>query len=286
MTTQLPAHLLALFSSNPEITEIGKNLGGESFNKIRYAGSKFKLIKSTGEEFNVPDAFLDVIVVGINENKSHVVYDKAFDPKGEPSSPVWSSDDGTPVPVEHEGKVVSDYQRWAVLAVNHIDMGIFELRISSDSLTNSRKYATAIRSHTGSVSAVVTHITFDPAKTHPALVFTPSAYIEAGAQTDAVKSAITEGKNEIAIAVGLSKTKTPALSGPAPVAAITSTVEEGMNKPARTRAKKEPEPVSTGTPAPAQVFPMPAQSAAAATVVQPKATSPDLNNLIASVLGR
>ena len=178
MSTQLPAHLLALFNSNPELAAVGENIKSNAHATIRYNGSKWKLKSASGEEFPISTPHLDVVIVDVNPHKSHVVYEKGYDPKEEALPPVWSSDDGTPVPAEHEGKVVTDYRRIAVLIADNLEGGIYELRLSPGSITNADKYISALRNHNTPVSAVVTRLTFDPGFDYPKVVFAPTAYLD------------------------------------------------------------------------------------------------------------
>lgn len=286
MSTQLPAHLLALFQSNPEAANIGSSIETNNFNTIRYTGSKFKLVKATGEEIAVPTPHLDIIVVGINEHKSHVVYAKAYDPKGEPEAPVWSSDDGTPVPVEHENKVISDYRRWAVLIVGHEDGGVFELRVSAASISNGDKYVTALRNNGVPVSAVVTRLTFDSAYDYPRLVFAPASYLDTN-QGEVLGEILKSGKTQIAVAIGTNK-RAAQLEAPKAQVAIEAPKPQDLAgvqlqaEPAK-RGRKKAEPVTA--PA-ANVFTLPQSqpSAAASTVIAPKPTDAGLDQLLANIM--
>lgn len=288
MSTQLPAHLLALFNSNPEITEVGKNVQNDAHAKIRYNGSKWKLLPVSGEELPVTTSHLDVIVVDINEHKSHTVYEKAYDPKGDPEAPVWSSDDGTPVPAEHENKVVSDYRRVAVLVADNVEGGVYELRISAGSITNFDRYNTTIRNHGIPLNALITRITFDTSFDYPKLVFAPSSYITEE-QAEALKKAFTSGKNQVQAMIGKRK-ETLAIAAPVAQPAIaapivlppqtTSAVAQIFvapieEAPKRTRAKKEAEPAVVIPP-----------TVAAAVITQPVATSNDLDALLSNIMGK
>ena len=274
MSTQLPAHLLALFQQNPEAAAVGSTIIKNDFAKIRYTGSKWKLLKSTGEEVAVPTPHLDVIIVGVNEHKSHTVYAQAFDPKVEPAPPLWSSDDGTPVPAEHENKVVTDYRRLAVLVADNPEGGIFELRVSPASITNADRYISALNKHNTPVVGLVTRITFDRAVDYPKLVFTPAAYIDAD-QATIVGEALTEGAAIIAAALGKS---TPAsqLAAPGPVLAIEAPKAEAPRKRKAPSAAAEPEIFT---------LPVAGKAAAASTVTTPPATDSDIDALLSSIIG-
>jgi hypothetical protein len=286
MSTQLPAHLLALFNAHPDAAAIGSTISSDAFAKIRYNGSKWKAIPASGEEIAIPTPYLDVIVVGINEYKSHTVYAKAYDPKGEPEAPIWSSDDGRPVPAEHEDKVVSDYRRWAVLLADKVDGGVYELRVSAGSMTNADRYITALRNFGAPVASMVTRITFDPAFDYPKLVFTPTQYLDE-AHAAAVGKALAS-PSTINVAIGKAKATSPALSAPTEVKKIAApAVEvEGDDSPAAPKATRKRKTAE----APAQVFTMPPATsqpfAAAATVVNPQPTSSNLDSLLSSIMSK
>lgn len=286
MSNQLPAHLLALFNANPDIAEVGKNVQNESHAKIRYNGSKWKLIPASGDEIAITTSHLDVIVVDINEHKSHVVFEKAFDPKGEPEAPLWQSDDGTPVPAEHETKVVSDYRRVAVLIAENPEGGVYELRVSAGSITNFDRYNTTIRNFGAPIGSLVTRITFDAAVDYPKLVFTPTGYLSE-AQAATLGKTFTDGKRLVQLALGKRKEQQLALPAPAAQATIAApSLADQINQASAapvvepvkaTRKRKE---ASAPVEAPAVVLPM-----AAAVVTAPKATGSELDNLLANIMG-
>lgn len=307
MSTQLPAHLLALFQNNPDLVKVGENIKSEGANaKVRFGGKKWKLISATGEETVVPPFFLtdaagvpisppqvingiDVIVVDVNENKTHIVYEKAF-VEGEEIAPLWSSDDGTPVPVEHENKVVSDYRRIAVLWANNVEQGLFELRIASKSLTPFAKYRTAIGNAGLPIGAIVTRITFNEAFDYPVLEFTPTAYLSE-AQGAALGEAATTHKDQVKFLIGLGKKKDAAIAAPAVQAALPAPAVEA---PKATRKKKEPEAIAVQvvlpTPVVTQVglgpITVSPPTAAAAVVTKPQAASAELDSLLANIMGK
>jgi hypothetical protein len=288
--TKLPDHLLALFNAHPEAASIGSSIEANNFATVRYNGKKFRLIKATGEEVTVPDQHLDVIVVGINEHKSHVVYEKAYDVKAEPEAPIWSSDDGTPVPAEYATKTVSDYRRWAVLIANNPEGGVFELRVSAGSITNGDRYVTALKNFGAPIAGMITRITFDAAFDYPKLVFTPAAYIDEK-QSAAVASILGSGSHQIAIAIGKKK-EAIALAAPVAQAALPSPVtsqyleeQKASSESKRGRTRKAAEVAPIPTPAPAQVFTMPTTTPAANVVTAPQPASADLDKLLANIMG-
>lgn len=289
MSTQLPAHLLALFGAQPDLAKVGENVQNESHAKIRYNGKKWTLIPSSGDEIKITDKFLDIIIVDINPHKSHTVYESAYDPKADAEPPIWQSDDGTPVPVEHEGKVVSDYRRVAVLQADGVDGGVYELRVSAGSITNFDRYNTTIRNHGIPIGSLVTRITFDEAFDYPKLVFSPAAYLTEE-QTAGLGKAFNN-KHLVQLALG-KKAPTAMLAAPAaqaalPAPVITVPVEEP--KAARKPRAAKAEPIAVSEPsAPAIVMPMvaPTITQAAAVVTKPQATSADLDSLLSNIMGK
>jgi hypothetical protein len=299
--TQLPAHLLDLFNSNPDLAKVAENVRSEGAHaKVKFNGKRWRLVSATGEETAVPAFWLtdasgqlvnppvainglDVIIVDVNEHKSHTVYDKEYN-EDEQTAPVWSSDDGTPVPAEHEGKVVSDYRRIAVLWANNPEMGLFELRLASKSLTPFAKYSTALKSNGVPVPFVVTRITFDDAYDYPVLSFAPNRYINEAEKATLLKASTTH-RDQVQALIGLgnktalaSPAVQAALPAPAAVAAPAVPVEK------KTRARKVEAPVA----APAVVMPMTAPvptTAAAAVVTKPQPASSDIDALLNNIMG-
>ena len=300
MSTQLPAHLLALFNANPDLVKVAENIKSNAARaKIKFSGKKWRLVSATGEEtvvnpfwltdasgapVNPPVAIngIDVIIVDVNEHKSHVVYESAYNPENE-GAPLWSSDDGTPVPKEFETKTVSDFRRIAVLWANNPELGLFELRLASKSLTPFAKYASAINAAGVPIGAIVTRITFDDAYDYPVLNFAPAKYLDEVLAAALAKAATTH-KDQVKALIGQgSKPPAPAaiaasvpqVALPAPAAVEVPVVEK------KTRTKK-------AEPAPAAVFPMspPAQpSAAAAVVTKPQAAGADIDALLNNIMG-
>jgi hypothetical protein len=305
--TQLPAHLLALFNSNPELATVGENVHNEAHPKIRYGGKKWKFIPASGDEILVkpfwlrdangqvvgtePVNALDVIIVDINEHKSHVVYENSY-VEGEEAPPVWSSDDGTPVPVEHQNKVVSDYRRVAVISADTGITGVYELRISSGSITNFDRYITALKNAGAKIPGLVTRITFDDAKDYPKLVFAPVSYIDE-AQANALKKVANTEVAQTKLAIGQGQKAQKALAAPATVAALPAPavaiqggviIAEGQEAVKKTRTRKAVETQA----APAVVLPMASPSAtatpAAAVITKPAGTNPELSALLQNIM--
>jgi hypothetical protein len=293
MSNQLPAHLLALFSSNPDILKVGETIVKDSHAKIKFSGKKWRLAPVSGDEIPVKPIFLkndagepiaqvaaiDVIVVDINEHKSHIVYEKAF-VEGEETSPVWSSDDGTPVPMEHQGKLVTDYRRVAVLVADHLDQGVFELRIAPKSLTPFERYNTTIKNFGTPIGAFVTRITFDDAYDYPVLSFAPVAYIN-DAQSARLAKSLKEEKTQVQAVIG--KRNKPQLALPAPVAPVTLPAPA---LPVEVPIEKQTRKPRTVKAEPAAVFPMPAiaPTPAAQVVTQPTPASSQLDALLANIM--
>src|ERR1700721_4322360 len=102
MSNQLPAHLLALFNANPDLVKVGDYVTNDANPKLKFSGKKWRLPPISGDEIAIKPMFLkndkgepiaqisavDVIIVDINEHKSHIVYDKAY-VEGEETAPVW-----------------------------------------------------------------------------------------------------------------------------------------------------------------------------------------------------
>ncbi len=303
--TQLPAHLLALFNSNPELTGVGANIHNETHPKIRYSGKKWRLIPASGDEIVVkpvwvkdangqpvgdsPINALDVIIVDINEHKSHVVFEGAY-VEGEEQAPVWSSDDGTPVPVEHQTKTVNDYRRVAVIAADTSITGVYELRVSAGSITSFDRYNTAIKNNGVPIGALVTRITFDDAKDYPKLVFAPASYLNE-AQAAALGKVSTENKQAIKLVIGHGPKSVRALAAPvaqaalpAPTVQAAPTVPVVVAEPKKTRTKKaETTPAQTVIAMPATPAPT---TQAAAVVTKPQPTTSDLDALLSNIMGR
>jgi hypothetical protein len=299
--TQLPAHLLALFNANPELAQVGANVHNEAHAKIKFNGKKWRFMPASGDEITVkpiwvkdaagqpvgdsPINAIDVIVIDINENKSHVVYENTYNPDEE-SAPVWSSDDGTPVPVEHQNKVVSDYRRVAVISADPNIVGVYELRVSAGSITNFDRYNTGLKNNGVPIAAVVTRITFDDTKDYPKLVFAAASYLDTK-QASAVAEAV---KNKAAIKFVIGQggaAHRPALAAPAaPPAALPAPSGVTIETPAvekKTRTKKVLIDESDVGPKLASIKP-PTQ--ASAVVTKPQAADSDLDALLSNIMGR
>ncbi len=304
--TQLPAHLLAIFNANPELAKVGENIRSEGAHaKVKFGGKKWVLVNAAGEETVVPAFWLtdengapvnppqaingiDVIIVDVNKNKTHVVYEKAYNPD-EQTAPVWSSDDGTPVPVEHEGKVVSDFRRIAVLWANNPELGLFELRLASKSLTPFAKYRTAIGNAGVPLGSIVTRITFNDKYDYPVLSFAPAAYLNE-AQGAALLKASTTHKDQVKALIGLDGNKAQAIAAPvvqaalpAPIPPATVVDEEAVAGQKKPRTKK------AESIAPSVVVPIipttVAPTAASAVVTKPKAAGADIDALLNNIMG-
>lgn len=205
---QLPAHLAHLTQNAQLMTQLttmntaasaGISAGG--WPRISLKQAKFRLQSPSQDEIIVPQLHLDVIIIDANPNGvSKVFYEKQWDPNGEGEAPDCYSDNGigpsskaakpqcgtcAACPQNVWGSKISqgsgkqikactDTKKIAVFIADNVDGPVFELRVPADSLSNLGQYVKSLDKHGIPVCMIVTRLTFDPAVSHPKLVFTPA----------------------------------------------------------------------------------------------------------------
>lgn len=182
-----------------------------SWPRISIGGSKFS-IKQGGEKTliadpnnpQLPKMQLELVVVGHNPGVSKTFYEGDY-VEGSDAEPECSSDDGiTPddgVPKRQSAacatcpqnqwgskiskmsnkqiKACSDSKRLVVLKSDDLDGDAYELSITAGALKDWANYVRELDKQRIPVSAVVTHVFFDPAATYPKMLFKFGGFLSA-----------------------------------------------------------------------------------------------------------
>lgn len=173
---KLPAHLAAILQKKPAAANIGEGVSG-TIPVIRVAGTQKQIAVEDGQTTKYNE--LDVIIVGVNPNISYTVFDGAYNPKAEPVSPVFASDDGTPVPAEHMNNNVNKARRLAVLLADNPSAGLYELRVPFASIMDIDGWVGKVRKSGVPVFGIITHISFSEEHDYPRFAFTSESFVSA-----------------------------------------------------------------------------------------------------------
>lgn len=224
---QLPAHLAA-FRGNQNLAAVGASLvsgSGMAHPRISIKGSRFRLQDVQGDEYVVPQHFLDVIVVDANANVSKVYYEGAYNPADtEFKAPdCWSDNGVSPsaraekpqcatcagcphnvwgskiTPNGAKTRACADSRKLAVILSDNPEGEVYELKVPAASLTNLSNYAKGLDQRGIPIPAVITRLEFDPKSDFPKLAFKPQGWANE-AQASAVAELI--GSEEVDICVG------------------------------------------------------------------------------------
>ena len=212
---QLPAFLRveSLFADTDKAIA---GIGGGMPAYISIRGAKWHLVGADGEEAQVNQLHLDVIVLGGNEHVSKSYYSGPYDPaQGGGSPPDCFSDNGvapssqamTPqhatcagcahaawgskiTPTGSHVKACSDSKKLAVVlaadtpilvngaaSVAKAYAEVYLLRVPAASMRNWRDYAKDIRGRGVPIIGVVARMTFDPQASYPALLFQAVGFV-------------------------------------------------------------------------------------------------------------
>lgn len=250
---QLPAHLQAFRSG--AFANVGSALAAQATSaghaRISIKASRFRLNDSQGEEFVVPQHFIDVIVVDANPNKTKTFYMNKYNPaETEFKAPDCFSNNGlTPSPqstapqcgscaacphnvwgskVTPSGaqtKACADSQRLAVILADNPDGPVYELKIPAASITNLAQYAKSLDQRGIPIPGIITRIEFDTKSDFPKLLFKPQGWATPQ-QVDIVTELM--GSEEVDICTG----KKEQASAPKAIAAPTPVVARPPAPPA------------------------------------------------------
>ena len=199
---QLPAHLQG-FNGGELSAAAAAGITGLGHSKISIKQNRFRLIDAQGQEYVVPQIYLDVIFVGANPNVSKVFYKAAFDPNAaDYGAPDCYSDNGvapsesasqpqcancSQCPHAARGSKISptgtalkscaDYKKLAVVLADNPSGEVYELRLPIMSMINFKNMVDSVRGT--ALAALVVRLSFDAQQNYPCLIFQPQAYITA-----------------------------------------------------------------------------------------------------------
>lgn len=173
-TVKLPAYLLNILKHKPQAANIGEGITG-SVPVIRVAGTQKEIAIDDGQLTKVKT--LDIIIIGVNPNISMAVYDGKYDSKAEPTNPVFTSDDGTPVPAEHLNKNIAKSRRLAVLLADNPSAGLYEFRVPFASILDIDGWISKVRKSGVPVFGVVTTVSFSEAYDYPRFAFSSESFV-------------------------------------------------------------------------------------------------------------
>ena len=314
-------------------------IGGGAPPSISIRASRFHLIDPNGEELLVNQLHLDVIVLTGNEHLSKIYYAGQYDPARDNSTPpTCFSDNGqapsqqaaTPqaalcancphnawgsktTPAGAKVKACGDYKKLAVVlaadtqivsATNAAGVSkafekIYLLRVPGGSLSTWRDYARDIHGRGVPIIGVVTRLAFDPQKSHPALLFAASAFIDepgyrrieklpTSAEALAAIGANDQPRSVGAAMIGaLPAPVAPVPVVPLPAAAVLPPAPAPTNEVVRQRGRPRSTtvaPAPAPAPAPASIFA--SASGSNGAIVQPTPAPPDLDAQLTALLSK
>ena len=187
------------------------DLGGESFPRLTFKGSRFRVKKGSDEQV-LEDFALDVVILAANPTVSRVYYEGTYSEDSTGQRPVCASADGevplptvsqpqsnacATCPMNEKGSQISDdggkrkacsyFHRTVLRLVKYPDLGELACEIKAMSLfgesypdvnkLNFRMYADRLNSHQTMAHAVVTQMTFDVDSSVPKVLFQPIGYV-------------------------------------------------------------------------------------------------------------
>ena len=187
------------------------DLGGDSFTRLTFKGSRFRIKKGDDEQV-LKDFALDVVIVAAHSTVSRVYYEGAYDADTAGERPACASADGeVPLPtvaqpqsttcqscpMNEKGSSISDdggkrkacgyFHRVVLRLVKYPDLGEVVAEVKALSLfgtsypdankLNFRMYADRLNSHQTMAHAVITQMTFDTNSSVPKLLFQPTGYV-------------------------------------------------------------------------------------------------------------
>jgi hypothetical protein len=195
-------------------------IGGGQPPLISIRGSKWHLLDANGEESQVQQFHLDVIVLAGNEHVSKSYYPGAYDPNAAATPPTCFSDNGTApsvqamtpqsplcancphnawgskvTPTGSQVKACSDSKKLAVVLATDTPIvvngaasvakafaQVYLLRVPAASMRNWRDYAKDIRNRGVPIIGVVSRMSFDAEASYPALLFAATGFVASEAQ--------------------------------------------------------------------------------------------------------
>lgn len=240
---QLPAHLMNFgTAANLGLSAVGGISTGKSHPRISIKQNRFRLVDDQGQEFVVPQLFLDIIIVGANPVVSKIYYAGAYNPNAADfEAPTCFSDNGTApssrattpqsptcgtcplnawgskiTPAGAKIKACSDSKKMAVILADNPTGLVYELRVPGASLENIKSIVDMLNERKVPLPGLVIRVQFDENTDYPKLVFSPQTYI-----TEAQKAAVLDvlDGEEVKEAVGLSDiafNPGPAIAPPVP----------------------------------------------------------------------
>jgi hypothetical protein len=187
------------------------DLGGESFPRLTFKGSRFRVKKGADEQV-LEDFALDVVILAANPTVSRVYYDGPYSEDSTGQRPMCASADGevplptvsqpqsnacATCPMNEKGSQISDdggkrkacsyFHRTVLRLVKYPDLGELACEIKAMSLfgesypdvnkLNFRMYADRLNSHQTMAHAVITQMTFDVDSSVPKVLFQPIGYV-------------------------------------------------------------------------------------------------------------
>ena len=187
------------------------DLGGESFPRLTFKSSRFRVKKGADEQV-LEDFALDVIILAANPTVSRVYYEGAYSEDSTGQRPTCASADGevplptvsqpqsnacATCPMNQKGSQISDdggkrkacgyFHRIVLRLVKYPDLGELACEIKAMSLfgesypdvnkLNFRMYAERLNSHQTMAHAVITQMTFDVDSSVPKVLFQPIGYV-------------------------------------------------------------------------------------------------------------
>ena len=227
---QLPAHLqrhmIQQGGVNAVAADVMSGLSSGAIHKISIEGRRWKLQDPQGQEFMVPQFHLDVILVGANPHVSKTFYATKWNQQQEGKAPDCWSDNGVgpssraAAPqcgtcqlcpnnawgsrISETGsqvKACADSKKIAVILADNPTGPVYQLKVPADSLKNMANMAKAVASRGAPLDRVIMRLEFDPAVSHPKIVFSSPDYVNV-AQDAAVDEVL--GSDEISEALNLS----------------------------------------------------------------------------------
>ena len=199
----IPAHIQARMGQDSALTKsLAGGLGsGEAPPRISIKGSRFRIIEG-GEEYLIPQTYLDVVVVGANPRLSKTYYAKDWDPD-DASAPDCKSVDGISPdddsatkqsdlcatcphnawgskigPKGQKLKSCTDLKRIAVVSPDDLEGTVYLLQVTPSAIKGLNAYQKNLASRGIAPEVTKTRLTFDTEASFPKLVFGLSGFLE------------------------------------------------------------------------------------------------------------
>jgi len=199
---QLPAYLANRDLTGSVSSDALGGLSSNAVHKISIEGKRWKLQDPQGQEFEVQQFHLDVIIVGVNPHVSKTFYATKWVHGQDQKAPDCWSDNGIGPSSRATGpqcgtcqqcpnnawgsriseagsqvKACVDSKKLAVVLAENPTGAIYQLRVPADSLKNLATAAKNLAQQKMGLEYAIMRLTFDAAVPHPKIIFSPLTYV-------------------------------------------------------------------------------------------------------------